>query len=111
MGQVAISLNGRSFRFVCGDGEEQRISALAAYVRSKLDQLGHEHGRAGDDRLLVMAALMIADELFDAREIADVEFHPAPVPGASGPQRQSAPNYAVPPQPPTQARSRKPNAA
>jgi cell division protein ZapA len=67
MGQVAIQLNGRIYRFVCGDGDEPRITALADYIRSKLNQLGQETTRAGDDRMLVMAALMLADELFDAR--------------------------------------------
>jgi cell division protein ZapA len=31
----------------------------------------HEHGNVGDERLMLMAALTIADELFDAR--ADVD--------------------------------------
>jgi cell division protein ZapA len=71
MGQVAIPLNGKSYRFVCGDGEEARILALGEYLRSKLDALGHGAGRPGDDRMLVMAALLIADELFDARTSAE----------------------------------------
>lgn len=68
MGQVAITLMGRSYRFVCGDGEEVRIKALGDYVRTKVDQLSRDLGRTTDDRLLVMAALMLADELFEARE-------------------------------------------
>jgi cell division protein ZapA len=67
MGQVAITLMGRSYRFVCNDGEEARIKALGDYVRDKLDQLGQDVGRVGDDRLLVMAALGLADEVFEAR--------------------------------------------
>jgi len=38
---------------------------------SKLDCLMREHGGVGDERLILMAALTIADELFDAR--ADVD--------------------------------------
>lgn len=67
MGQVAVTLNGRTYRYVCGDGEEERIEALAAYIASKLETLGQDLGRAGDDRLLVMAALLVTDELFEAR--------------------------------------------
>lgn len=67
MGQVAVTLNGRTYRFVCGDGEEDRIIALANYVGTKLEALGQELTRPGDDRLLVMAALHITDELFEAR--------------------------------------------
>ena len=92
MGQVAISLMGRSYRFVCGDGEEVRIKALGDYVCTKVDQLGRDLGRTADDRLLVMAALMLADELFEAREtsahtvIADA--------AASTPNRPRKPNAA-----------------
>jgi len=67
MGQVAINLNGRSFRFDCGDGEEARLKELAAYVSSRVEDLTREFGNVGEQRLLLMAALYIADELWDAR--------------------------------------------
>jgi cell division protein ZapA len=67
MGQVTVILQGRSYRFVCGDGEEARIKMLGEYVRGKVDQLSKDLGRIPDDRLLVMASLMLADELFEAR--------------------------------------------
>jgi cell division protein ZapA len=67
MAEVAINLNGRAYRFDCGEGEEARLKDLAAYVKGRVDALAREHGKAGDDRLLVMAALLITDELWDAR--------------------------------------------
>jgi cell division protein ZapA len=67
MGQVTVTLNGRSYRLRCGDGEEQRLIALADHVRSKLNGLVQQFGQAGEDRLLLMSALLIADELWDAR--------------------------------------------
>ncbi len=93
MGQVAIPLNGKSYRFVCGDGEEARILALGEYLRAKLDSLGHGAGRPGDDRMLVMAALMIADELFDARMNAEAHVDSAAPPMKSV---QQAANMSVP---------------
>lgn len=66
MGQVAITVNGRSYRFDCGDGEEARLKELAAYVKSRMDGLAREHGHIGEERLLLMTALMIADDLWDA---------------------------------------------
>jgi cell division protein ZapA len=66
MGQVAITVHGRSYRFDCGDGEEARLSELAEYVKSRMDALTREHGMVGEERLLLMAALTIADELWDA---------------------------------------------
>jgi cell division protein ZapA len=66
MGQVAIAVNGRSYRFDCGDGEEARLQELADYVKSRMEALSSEHGNVGEERLLLMAALTIADELWDA---------------------------------------------
>lgn len=66
MGQVLITLNGRSYRFECGDGEEARLKELAAYVMSRLDGIKREHGNIGEERLLLMTALLIADDLWDA---------------------------------------------
>ena len=66
MGQVAITVNGRSYRFECGDGEEARLKELVAYVKSRMDGLTREHGKIGEERLLLMTALLIADDLWDA---------------------------------------------
>lgn len=68
MGQVAITVNGRSYRFDCGDGEEPRLQELAEYVKSRMEALSREHGNVGEERLLLMAALTIADELWDATD-------------------------------------------
>ena len=67
MSQVTITLNGRTYRVRCGAGEEPRLMQLADVVRAKLDGLVSEFGQAGDDRLLLMSALLIANELLDAR--------------------------------------------
>lgn len=68
MGQVQATINGRSYRLNCADGQEQRLSELAAFVGEKVEKLAKEFGQVGDIRLLLMAALMTADELFDLRE-------------------------------------------
>ncbi|MEQ8825865.1 MAG: cell division protein ZapA [Filomicrobium sp.] len=70
MGQVTARINGRSYRLQCPDGQEDRLEVVAQYVSEKVDALIAEFGQVGEDRLLAMAALLIADELFDAREAA-----------------------------------------
>jgi cell division protein ZapA len=72
MGVVSLTLDGRSYRLGCGDGEEQRLRLLGEYLMSKVERLATEHGAVGHDKLLVMAALLIADELFEARD-ANIE--------------------------------------
>lgn len=86
MGQVAVTLNGRTYRLRCGEGEEERLMQLAAHVRTQLDSLTAEFGQAGDERLLLMAALLITDELFDARariEVLEKELEAALLPGSA----------------------------
>lgn len=69
--QVSISFNNRTYRFQCGEGEAERLEQLAGYLKTKLDALMAEHGPIGDERLVLMAALTMADELFEAR--ADID--------------------------------------
>ena len=71
MGQVAITVSGRTYRLRCGDGEEERLIVLAGMVRDKVDALTVEHNNVSDDRLLLMAALMLADELLDVRAMLE----------------------------------------
>ncbi len=67
MADAAITLNGRMYRLSCGDGEEGRLRDLIGLVAAKLDGLVAEYGQVGDDRLLLLSALQIADEMLDAR--------------------------------------------
>ncbi len=86
MGQVAVTLNGRTYKLRCGEGEEERLMQLAAHVRGQLETLTAEFGQAGDERLLLMAALLVADELFDARtriDILEKELEAALLPGTA----------------------------
>jgi cell division protein ZapA len=71
LAEVAIRFNQRTYRFACGENEVQRLELVANYLTDKLEGLVREHGAVGDERLILMAALMLADELFDAR--ADVD--------------------------------------
>ena len=71
LAQVSISFNKRTYRFQCGEDEAERLEQLANYLKTKLDKLMLEHGALGDERLVLMAALTLADELFDAR--ADID--------------------------------------
>lgn len=67
MGEVAITLNGRTYRLECGDGEEEHLLALSEQVGKRLNELQKQFGQVGDDRLLLMTALMIADDLDEAQ--------------------------------------------
>jgi len=63
MAQVEVTINNRSYRIACDDGQEQHLSRLAEYVDQRVQELVASVGQVGDDRLLVMASLLVADEL------------------------------------------------
>ena len=67
MAQVNVSVNGQSYRIACEDGQEDRLVDLAAMVDEKVIGLVNQIGQVGSNRLLVMAALIIADELVDLK--------------------------------------------
>jgi cell division protein ZapA len=65
MSQVNVTINGRKFRMACEDGQEARLTHLAADLYRRIEQLRASFGEIGDTRLTVMAALTVADELAD----------------------------------------------
>ncbi|MBL8566664.1 MAG: cell division protein ZapA [Hyphomicrobiaceae bacterium] len=77
MGQVSVIINGRNYRLACSDGEEGRLLELATHVKARVDQLTREFGQVGDDRLLLMTALLVADELWDTRLALEVQIEEA----------------------------------
>ena len=66
MPMVDITVNGRRHSVQCGDGEEARVKGLAAYIDRKIAELALGHNQVGDARLMLLASLMVADELSDA---------------------------------------------
>ena len=67
MGQVSVTLNGRTYRLECGEGEETHLVALAEYLSSHVDTMKRKFGQVGDDRLILMASLLVTDELWELR--------------------------------------------
>ena len=75
MGQVSFEVNGRTYRLACRDGEEPRVLELADHVNRKVERLIQEFGQISPERLMLMAAILTADELWEAREqLADLSF-------------------------------------
>jgi cell division protein ZapA len=66
MSQIDVTVNGRSYSIACDDGQEDHLRDLAAYVDKRVQELVATLGQVGDLKLLVMASLLIADELSEA---------------------------------------------
>ena len=67
MAQTSVRINGRSYPIVCDDGQEAHLAQLALFIDKRIEQLAAAVGRSDDARLLVMASLLVADELMDAQ--------------------------------------------
>lgn len=65
MAQVEITINNRQFRVACEDGQESHLQDLAAFFDTKVSALADTVGQLGDTSLMVMAGLLVADELSD----------------------------------------------
>lgn len=60
---VNISLNGRSYEMACGEGQEAHLRGLAAKVSERMNQLVKANGQIDEARLLVMASILLAEDL------------------------------------------------
>jgi cell division protein ZapA len=68
MAQVLVTIDNRKYRLACNEGEEARLESLAGVIDEKIGELRASFGEIGDQRLVVMAALTIADNLAEARD-------------------------------------------
>ena len=70
MSQVSVTIDGRKYRLACNPGEEARLELLAGLIDEKIGEMRKTFGEIGDQRLVIMAALTIADNLAEARDEA-----------------------------------------
>lgn len=66
MSNVSLSIGGRSFTVACAAGEEAHISALGRLIDTKLAAMGSPGGQS-ESRMLLFAALLLADEVHDLK--------------------------------------------
>lgn len=62
MARVSVNINNQSYEIACEDGQQESVLALASTVDEKISKLVASLGHVGEARLLVMAALLMADE-------------------------------------------------
>jgi cell division protein ZapA len=63
MAQVTVTIDGKSYRMACEEGQEPHLNALAERFDRYVTHLREQFGEIGDLRLTVMAAIMVMDEL------------------------------------------------
>lgn len=65
MASVNVMINGKNYRMACEEGQEPHLVSLAEKLDSYVTQLKGSFGEIGDQRLTVMAGVMVTDELVE----------------------------------------------
>jgi cell division protein ZapA len=78
MAQVTIRINGYAYTVGCEDGQETHLEQMAAEIEQRINSIKSIGGQSGEARLLMLAALLLADELHDLRSGAKATAAPAP---------------------------------
>ena len=74
MPQVAVQINGKTYRMACDEGQESHLLDLAQRFEKHISTLKGSFGEIGDQRLTVMAGIMVQDELVETqRKVARLE--------------------------------------
>ena len=89
MAQVTLRINGYAHALACADGEEEHLKAMGAEIDQRIGTLRQAGLAGGEARMLVVAALQLADELADARRAL------AAAPAAEPPARPVQPELAL----------------
>lgn len=101
MAEVDIVVAGRTYRLACDDGQEGRLAAVGAAIDAQARGIASQLGVIGEARLMLMTAVMMADQLADAQDAAKAaraearQPAPAEAPPLEGPDAGAALRGAV----------------
>ena len=84
MATVSVEVNGRPYSVGCADGQEERVRILGKQFDAQVRAVADDVGQVGDLRLFLMAALMLADQLHEARLGVAPTLAEAPQPAGEG---------------------------
>ena len=71
MAIVTVTVNGHEYQVACEDGQEDHLTGLAEYLDKRVSELTKTMGQVGEARLILMASLLVADELSDIVDEVD----------------------------------------
>ena len=71
MAEVDITVNKRSYRISCKDGEEERIKSLASLIDNQVQLLSDKIGQLGEARMILLASLVLLDKSEEAEKEAE----------------------------------------
>ena len=65
MAQVTVSIDSKTYRMACEEGQEEHLTELAGRFDRYVGHLKGQFGEIGDLRITVMAGIMVMDELHE----------------------------------------------
>ena len=68
MPHVSVTIAGRAYRMACDEGQEEHLISLAERFDRYVNHLKESFGEIGDQRLTVMAGIMVMDELAELQK-------------------------------------------
>jgi cell division protein ZapA len=68
MAQVTVTIDGKAYRMACDEGQEEHLIDLAQRFDRYVAHLKESFGEIGDQRLTVMAGIMVMDELAELQK-------------------------------------------
>ena len=68
MAEVNVTIHGKTYGIACDNGQERRVHELGRYVDARLREIAGTGAASTESHLLVLTALVMADEIFDMRE-------------------------------------------
>jgi cell division protein ZapA len=68
MAQITVTIDGKSYRMACDEGQEEHLIDLAQRFDRYVSHLKGSFGEIGDQRLTVMAGIMVMDELAEIQK-------------------------------------------
>jgi len=68
MAQVSVTIDGKAYRMACDEGQEEHLIGLAERFDRYVSHLKDSFGEIGDQRLTVMAGIMVMDELSEVQK-------------------------------------------
>jgi len=68
MSQVTVTIDGKQYRMACDEGQEEHLIGLADNFDRYVSHLKGSFGEIGDQRLTVMAGIMVMDELTELQK-------------------------------------------
>ena len=71
MPEIIVNINDQDYAIVCDPGEEDHLKNLSSRIDFKVRELTKRFGKIGETRLMVMASLLIADEIHELKNKID----------------------------------------